>query len=156
MQTRKWFLSVYFSLAAIAIGELFEQIVFVPNWLIGDVDANLAHFRAFKHTTDPGMFYFPLSILFFVAVFFLLKQNLSTAQRKATQQTFILFGIVFVLTLYVIIQINVPAIDNSDFSGEALEFKMQLWAILNCLRFLLPAYALYWLTQAFIAIKQEQ
>lgn len=155
-QTRKWFLLSFFSLLMITIGEFFEQIAFVPNWLIGNVDDNIMHFREFKHTADPGMYYFPLSILFMVSILYLLKQELSEIQKKVVKNTLWIFGVVFVVTIYVIVEINVPAIDKGLFSGEELNRKIQLWGILNCFRFGLPAIALYQLTKEFISIKGKE
>lgn len=149
------FLTVYLSLAAIAIGELFEQVVFVPNWLIGNIDENIASFRAFKHLIDPGVFYFPLSLIFIISSIVLFRNKQLTEQQKsALKVTLIAFAVVFVTTIYVIVTINVPAIDKGLFSGEVLASKMKLWAILNCFRIILPFYGLFLLSRDYIAISK--
>lgn len=51
-------MTAFLSLAALFFGEVFEQVVFLPNWLIGDVAKNVRHFREFKHAVDPGFFFF--------------------------------------------------------------------------------------------------
>ncbi|PCE64557.1 hypothetical protein [Sediminicola luteus] len=149
-------LIAFLSISALLFGELLEQVVFVPNWLIGDVDQNLEHFRKFKHTTDPGMFYFPLTLVAIVSHLLLLKKNslLSGLQKKAVRLSLILFLIVFVLTIYVIVCINVPVIDNGELSGEALRSKIWLWAVLNMFRIILPACGVYKLGQLLI-LKRE-
>ena len=142
---RLWLLIAFLSVGALAFGELFEQIVFVPNWLIGDVDANMEHFRQFKHTTDPGLFYFPTAIMAIVAHVLLLRKasTLSLQQQKAVQTSLTLFLIVLGLTIYIITQINIPVIDQGRLSGAAQTSKVQLWALLNLFRIVLPAYGLY-------------
>ena len=151
------FLLAFLSLTAVTFGELFEQIVFVPNWLIGNIDENLVHFRAFKHTIDPGVFYFPLSLLFFISAIALYKHpTLSESKKGVLKQSIMLFGLVFIATIYVIVNINIPAIDKGLFIGEELASKMYLWAVLNCFRIILPMWAIILLSKHFILIKSDE
>ncbi|BDD07054.1 hypothetical protein [Aureibacter tunicatorum] len=148
-------LIAFASVSALVFGELLEQIVFVPNWLIGNVDQNMEHFRQFKHTTDPGMFYFPLTIVAIASHLKLLGKGslLSDDQKKSVRLSLILFSIVFAVTIYVIVFINIPVIDNGTLSGEAQKSKIQLWAILNMFRIILPAFGLYELGRLFVLKK---
>ncbi|WP_196893089.1 hypothetical protein [Aureivirga marina] len=145
----------FLTVSALTFGELLEQIVFVPNWLIGNVDENLEHFRKFKHTTDPGMFYFPLTIVAIISHAMLLgkKSILTVEQKKNVKHSLFLFLAVFLVTIYVIVFINVPVIDMGTLSGEAQESKIVIWAILNMFRIILPAIGLYKLSKLF-TIKQ--
>lgn len=140
-----WLIIAILAISALTFGELFEQVVFVPNWLIGNVDENMEHFRKFKHTADPGMFYFPITIITIIAHLMLLRKAsvLTSIQKKAVKISLTLFAIVFALTIYVIVMINIPVIDNGILAGEAQKAKIQLWAVLNVFRFVLPAYGLY-------------
>lgn len=148
---RKWLFVAFLSLCALTFGELFEQIVFVPNWLIGDVPTNVMHFREFKHTIDPGVFYFPISIIIIVSHIRLIskKSVLSTVQKKAVKVSLILFLIVFALTFYVIAGINIPVIDQGNVQESQYASKLTLWAILNTFRILIPAYSIYKLSTLF-------
>ncbi len=138
-------LIAFISVCGLLFGELLEQIVFVPNWLIGNVDENMEHFRQFKHTTDPGMMYFPLTVFALVSHALLLKKDslLTAVQRKSVRLSLILFIAVLMVTIYVIVDINIPVIDKGMLSGKAQEFKIQVWAVLNMPRIILPAYGLY-------------
>ncbi|UTW63786.1 DUF1772 domain-containing protein [bacterium SCSIO 12741] len=141
----------FLSVSALLFGELLEQVVFVPNWLIGNVDENMEHFRKFKHTTDPGMFYFPLTIVAVVSHLLLMraKANLTALQKQHVKWSLILFMIVFAVTIYVIVFINVPVIDQGTLTGEAQKFQLEIWAVLNMIRIILPAIGLYKLAQLF-------
>ena len=142
----------FLTVSALVFGELLEQVVFVPNWLIGNVDDNMEHFRKFKHTTDPGMFYFPIAVVTIVSHAMLLRKNalLTAVQKKSVQLSLVLFLIVLLVTIYVIVFINIPVIDNGTLSGEEQEAKIQLWGILNIFRIVLPAFGLYKLGQLFV------
>lgn len=145
----KLLLIAFLSISALLFGELLEQIVFVPNWLIGDIDQNMEHFRQFKHTTDPGMFYFPLTIITIISHLLLLKKDavLTTLQKQSVKISLYLFLVVLGVTIYVIVFINIPIIDNGILSGEAQRTQIEIWALLNMLRIILPAYGLYKLGQ---------
>lgn len=141
----------FLSVSALVFGELLEQIVFVPNWLIGNVDENMEHFRKFKHTTDPGMFYFPITIVAIVSHVILLRKKslLSPKQKKAVKLSLYAFLVVLLVTIYVIVFINVPVIDMGLLSGEEQKAQIQLWGVLNVFRVLIPAIGLYKLGQLF-------
>ena len=142
---RRWFLVALFSTCALFFAELFEQIVFVPNWLIGDVPKNVLHFRGFKHVADPGMYYGPFAILAILSHVVLLraKDAFSAEQKKAILSSLVAFLIVLGVTAYVIATINVPIFDKGLVPNEQLTSKLTLWASLNMLRIVLPGYALY-------------
>ncbi|MEI5908074.1 hypothetical protein WAK64_13520 [Bacillus spongiae] len=148
---RVWLFVAFLSMCALLFGELFEQIVFVPNWLIGDVPTNMMHFREFKHTTDPGMYYFPIAIIVIISHIRLLFKSsfLTIVQKKAVKTSLLLFSIVFVITIFVIVGINIPVIDQGSILDEQYSSKLTLWAILNMIRIILPAYALYKLSTLF-------
>lgn len=136
----KLILIALLSMSAICFGELFEQVVFVPNWLIGDVDANVLHFRKFKHATDPGMFYFPISLVALISHLRLLGRtsSLSSTQRSKVKKSLFFLVVVLVMTAFVIAQIKLPVLDNGEYSGEALRVRLQIWAGCNVFRIALP------------------
>ena len=143
-KARRWVLVAFLSMSALLFAQLFEQIVFVPNWLIGDVATNVEHFRRFKHAADPGMYYFPVAFVVFVSHMILLRvRSFSDVQRKPFRDSLVAFSIVFAITVYVIVGINVPVFDNPTVPDEHLAAKLKLWAILNVFRIVLPMYAVY-------------
>ena len=144
----KTFASIFMTFIAISgifFGELFEQIVFVPNWLLGDLGKNVEAFSAFKHSADPGMYYLPLTIIVIIGYYLLLskKSLLSIEQKKNVRRSLFSFLIVLALTSYVIITINIPAFDEQSLKGESLKSAIELWSFFNVFRILLPAYSMY-------------
>lgn len=128
------------SLAAICFGELFEQVVFVPNWLLGEIDRNVEHFHRFKHAADPGMFYFPMTIISVASHLWLLGKGstLSSSQKGRVRASLVLLLVVLVSTGLVIAWINGPAFDRFELRGDELRARLWCWAVINLFRILLP------------------
>lgn len=141
---RTYYFLALLTLAGIMFGELFEQIVFVPNWLIGNIEENVANFSKFKHIADPGMFYFPMSLATLIGHVMLLRKasSLSTVQKDYVKKSLYAFLVVLALTGYVIAAINVPAFDQRVMQGAELESAVKTWAVLNIFRIVLPAYGI--------------
>lgn len=141
----RWLLVAFFSTSAVFFGELFEQVVFVPNWLIGDIPKNVEHFRNFSHAVNPGLYYFPCALLSIISHSVLLRAKtlFSKAEKKAIRASFISFLLVLCVTAYVILAINVPVLDNASVPKQEIASKLTLWAALNTIRIILPGYALY-------------
>lgn len=143
-------------MSAICFGELFEQVVFVPNWLVGDVDKNIKHFHLFKHFTDPGMFYFPASLISLIAHLKLLGKasRLTLEQKGKVRASLLLFLVVLAATVFVIVWINVPAFDRFLLRGDELRFRITLWAAINVIRVLLPFLGMLKLL-SLLSLQQE-
>lgn len=134
------------ALAALCFGELFEQIVFVPNWLVGDVAQNVAHFRAFKHTSDPGAFFFPAAVLSLIAHAVLWRRRAEFAEpaRLGVRASFAMLLLTAALTAYVIPMLNLPLWEQTPVLGEAaLHAMLWEWAVINVFRIALPAYGIW-------------
>ena len=129
----KTFASIFMTFIAISgifFGELFEQIVFVPNWLLGDLGKNVEAFSAFKHSADPGMYYLPLTIIVIIGYYLLLskKSLLSIEQKKNVRRSLFSFSYSFSFNFLRNYYNHIPAFDEQSLKGESLKSAIELWS----------------------------
>jgi len=142
-----WLMATLVSLISLGAVELFEQITFVPNWLVGNVAENTENFRRFYHTTEPGMFHFPVSTIVLISYIMMVRKSTHFAKDRASRTTvwksFAAFLLTYAISVFIITAINVPVFTENSVPAEDLPGLMNLWAWLNFLRVVLPAYAVY-------------
>lgn len=133
--------------------ELFEQITYVTNWLIGDIVTNAENFRKFHHVIDAGVFHFPTSTIVMIGFIALVIKKSgfikNPIEKKIIWKAFIAFLITYAISVYIITAINVPVFNENSVPINEIPSKLKLWGILNIFRILLPAYAVFQLTKLF-------
>ncbi len=148
-----WLMITFISLTALGAVELFEQITYVINWLVGDPIVNAESFRKFHHVVDAGVFHFPVSTIVLIGFIMLVLKKSgfmhNAKEKKVIWIAFIAFLITYVISVYIITAINVPVFNENSIPEELIAGKLKLWGVLNVFRVLLPAYALYKLTTLF-------
>ncbi|CAM1343372.1 hypothetical protein [Tenacibaculum amylolyticum] len=142
-----WLMLTFISLTALGSVELFEQITYVINWLVGDPVVNAESFRKFHHAVDAGVFHFPTSTIVLIGFIMLIIKTSgfmkNLAEKKTIWLAFVAFLITYAISVYIIMEINVPIFNENSVSAELIPGKLKLWGILNIFRVLLPAYAIY-------------
>lgn len=142
-----WLMLTFISLTALGAVELFEQITYVINWLVGDPVVNADSFRKFHHAVDAGVFHFPVSTTVLVGFIMLIRKKSNfmknAVEKNAIWIAFIAFLITYVISVYIITGINVPVFNENSVPTELIPGKLKLWGILNVFRFVLPAYGIY-------------
>ena len=148
-----WLMITFISLTCLGAVELFEQITYVTNWLIGDPIINAENFRDFHHVVDAGVFHFPVSTVVLIGFIVLVLKKSSfmhdSVQKKAIWQAFTAYLITYGISLYIIMAINVPVFNENSVPAELISGKLQIWGALNVFRFVLPAYGIYRLASLF-------
>ncbi|GGW65650.1 hypothetical protein DFQ11_10316 [Winogradskyella epiphytica] len=148
-----WLIATFISLTGLGIVELFEQITYVTNWLVGDIVENAENFRKFHHVVDAGVFHFPTSTIVLIGFIGLVIKKSGFMQKKQDKKivwkAFIAFLITYGISVYIITFINVPVFSENIIPAEQIPSKLKLWGILNAFRVILPAYAVYQLTKLF-------
>lgn len=148
-----WLMITFISLVGLGVVELFEQITYVINWLVGDMIANAENFRKFHHVVDAGVFHFPTSTIVLVGfIALVLKQSgfmQNPVEKKIVWRAFIAFLITYAISVYIITAINVPVFTENIVPADQIPAKLKLWGVLNAFRVVLPAYAIYQLIQLF-------
>jgi hypothetical protein len=147
----RWLMVTFISLTGLCIVELFEQITYVTNWLIGDIVTNANNFRKFHHVVDAGVFHFPTSTIVMVGFIALVLKTSRFMQnpvdKKIVWSAFIAFLITYAISVYIITAINVPVFNENSVPNSEIPSKLKLWGILNAFRVILPAFAIYQLTK---------
>ena len=148
-----WLMLTFISLTALGSVELFEQITYVINWLVGDPVVNAESFRKFHHAVDAGVFHFPTSTIVLIGFIMLVIKKSgfvkNPVEKKVVWAAFIAFLITYGISLYIIMGINVPVFNENSVPAELIPGKLKLWGILNAFRIILPAYAIYKLSTLF-------
>ncbi|WP_412985820.1 hypothetical protein [Pontimicrobium sp. IMCC45349] len=149
----KWLIITFISLTGLCMVELFEQITYVTNWLIGDIVTNAENFRKFHHVIDAGVFHFPTSTIVMVGFIALVIKKSgfikNPIEKKIIWKAFVVFLITYAISVYIITAINVPVFNENSVPIDEIPSKLKLWGILNIFRILLPAFAIFQLTKLF-------
>lgn len=128
------------SIAMSFFGYLYEQIDFIPNYLVGVGYQNASlHWSNFHQVTNPAYYHILPACVAIVCIISIWRQKrtLSNAQHKAL----LLITIVTVLT-NVLTTLAVTQINDQLFFGQSLENTTDIktlalqWSILNILRLL--------------------
>lgn len=148
-----WLMLTFISFAGLGIVELFEQITYVTNWLIGDIVTNAENFRKFHHAVDAGVFHFPTSTIVLIGFIGLVVKKSgfmkNPEEKKIVWTAFIAFLITYAISLYIITGINVPVFNENSVPAAEIPGKLKLWGVLNTFRFILPAYGVFKLIKLF-------
>ncbi|MEC3907514.1 hypothetical protein VOI54_10830 [Tamlana sp. 2201CG12-4] len=142
-----WLMLTFISLTGLGTVELFEQITYVTNWLVGDPVVNAERFRQFHHAVDAGVFHFPVSTIVLIGFIMLVIKKSGfmqdPVQKRAVWIAFIAYLITYGISIYIITGINVPVFNENIVPVKSIPGKLKAWGILNIFRFVLPAYGVY-------------
>lgn len=148
-----WLMLTFISLTGLCVVELFEQITYVTNWLVGDIVANAENFRKFHHVLDAGVFHFPTSTIVLIGfIGLVIKKSgfmANPEDKKIVWTAFTMFLITYGISLYIIMGINVPVFNENIVPAAEIPFKLKLWGVLNAFRVILPAYGIFQLIKLF-------
>ena len=139
-------------------GNLYEAIVITPNILENSIQ-RLHSFQAFFVVTNPVFFYVPISqlaIIAIVIVYFKTPVRMIELKRKLKRAVIFLL-IAFVLSIYIITQINMKLFfgDLEKYASE-VPTKALLWNILNIIRLILLATSLTYIFKSYIQVQREK
>jgi hypothetical protein len=157
-KTRARFL--LFALSGLALwffGNLYEGIVIAPNLLAGPVD-KLRHWQTFFTATNPVYFYIPIAPLAALTIFILYfktaKENIALKRHLGYAALFLIIALG--LSIFIITQINLQLFFGviPRVPGKAYQLSV-LWNILNGVRIIFLAGALYQAFQAYLFIQRK-
>jgi hypothetical protein len=131
-------------LAAWLFGNVYEEIVIVPNFVFGDVHAAMIAFRTLFRTTNPVFYYAAVGPLV------VLSTGLTTfaAWREPRRRARLLLvlacvGLAGLLSVYIVIGINLRLFFGPVFDDDAVARGLAVqWLVLNLLRVALVATAM--------------
>jgi hypothetical protein len=130
-------------------GNLYEAVVFSPNW-VRDSPAQFVRLNEFFSVTGPTLYFIPVTAIAIVLVWVLWWRNrdgeLAGDYRRAGQTAVVLAA----LTVYIVAAL-IPQMFGADPPTDpaSLQSAAWQWNILNVFRMLLAATTAYYLFGAF-------
>lgn len=148
------FLFSLFFFAYWFFGNLYEEIVLVPNQLVDTYEA-LSCWQMYFKITNPVFYYIPFTPLAVVGAFVLHFHAKDERQKKILKRAS-LFGLTSVLiTVIIVTQLNTKLFfgDLEKYKTELFEMSV-LWLFANAIRLYTVGSSLYYILQAYILEKQ--
>ncbi|MGJ6966753.1 hypothetical protein ACSDR0_33050 [Streptosporangium sp. G11] len=146
---RRLTLTAVIGLAYWLFGNLYEAVVFSPNW-VGDSPAQFARLDGFFAVTGPTLYFVPLTMLALVLVWALWWRNENDALAADYRRAGITALVLAALTAYIVAAV-IPRMFGADAFAhpENLNAAAWQWNILNVLRMILTATTAYFTFNAF-------
>jgi hypothetical protein len=141
-----WGLALWF------FGNLYEGVVIAPNLLANPVP-KVRYWQAFFTVTNPVFFYIPLTPLAALTIFLLYfktaKENIALKRHLGYAAFFLIVALG--LSIFIITQINLQLFFGAipRVPGKAYQLSA-LWNILNTVRLIFLAGALYQVFRAYL------
>jgi hypothetical protein len=122
--------------AAWLCGNAYEEVVIVPNFVLGDVGAAMVAFRAFFHVSNPAFFYVPLGPLVVVtAIVNVATSWRDPARRPSALRAGLCVLVAVLLTAWIVVHVNLRLFFGPVRTDlvEARSLAWQ-WLALNAIR----------------------
>jgi hypothetical protein len=148
--TQKWLtLAAVLGLAYWFFGNLYEEVVFSPNW-VADSPAQLQRLHEFFVHTSPAWYFMPLTAIATVLVWILWALNRSSTVRAEYRRAG-LFALLATAVNLLIVGTVITKLFAADYLAHAAELNAYCWRwnVLNVLRMLLVATTATYLFNAF-------
>lgn len=131
-------------------GNLYEQIVMVPNHLVNPIDV-LAAYQDYFVLTSPTVYFVPLTQIAVIIVFYLYFKVDDKPQKQLLRRASH-FGLLSLgVTLVIVTQINVKLFGSDFFQyEEALRTLSIMWLIGNFVRMFFVGSTLYFVAKTFL------
>jgi hypothetical protein len=130
-------------------GNLYEAIVFSPNWVV-DSPRQLKRLNEFFITTSPTIYFVPLTQIATVLVWLLFWKNKVNSIRHELKLASI-FAVLVTILNAVIVSTVVLKLFGTDYEkyGDYLTNLTWRWNVLNFFRMVLVAVTIYYLFNAY-------
>lgn len=146
---KKWTVISLLGLAYWFFGNLYEEIVFAPNWVV-DSASQLKRLHDFFINTSPTMYFMPITQLASIAVWMIWWLNKVDIVKRdyRTASLFILLATLLNVFIVSTIVAKLFALDLEK-HGEYLTTLCWQWNILNVLRMVLVYIAIHHLFNGY-------
>ncbi len=147
---QKWLtLTAVIGMAYWLFGNLYEAIVFSPNW-IEDSPAQFARLHGFFGNTSPTLYFVPLTQLATILVWVLWRRNRHDEARRDYRRAGVAALLLTALTVYIVAML-IPVMFGDDYLADPdrLHATAWQWNALNVLRMILTATTAWYLFSAF-------
>lgn len=138
-----------FGIAYWFFGNLYEAIVFGPNWAVKD-PTHLKHLNDFFVNSSPTAYFIPMTLLAAISIWILTFFNKVDTVKKEYRMASILALVITVMTSFIVAFILSKMFGPGYFENPTEgSFYGQLWNILNAFRLVLEIAAIYYLFNAY-------
>lgn len=136
-------------------GNLYEAVVFSPNWVI-DSPSQMKRLNEFFVTTSPTIYFVPMTQLATILVWILLWKNKEDSVKSELRRASLFAVLVTVLNVFIVSTV-VLKLFAEDFEkyGDYLTTLTWRWNILNCFRMGLVATTIYYLFNAYRKLDRQ-
>lgn len=153
---KNWTLSSIFGIAYWLFGNLYEAIVFGPNWIIKNPE-HLKHLNSFFVNSSPTAYFVPMTIIAAISVWVLTFLNKTESVKKEYKKASILVLVITLLTSFIVAFILSkmfgPGFYENPNEGS---FYGTIWNYLNALRLLLESATIYYLFNIYRKLDKIQ
>lgn len=146
----------FFFMAYWFFGNLYEEIVLIPNQLVNPVDA-ISCWQSYFRITDQVYYFVPCMLIAVIGTCILFYRCKERVQRSFLRRAMIFSMIATGLTIVIVNEIN-----EKLFYGDIEKFKDQLtllvviWLIGNAIRLYLVGMAMYYIFKTIVYRKSRQ
>jgi hypothetical protein len=156
LNQKRWTLASIVGLSYWFFGNLYEAIVFSPNWVI-DSPIQMKRLNDFFVVTSPTIYFVPLTQIATILVWVLLWKNKVSAIKMELRRAGIFAALVTILNIFIVSTVIVKlfAVDFEKY-GPYLTTLTWRWNILNFFRMMLVATTIYYLFIAYRKLDRIQ
>lgn len=146
---KNWTLFSIFGISYWFFGNLYEAIVFGPNWVIDDPN-HLKYLNAFFVNSSPTLYFMPMTLLSAFSIWILMFMNTIDIVKREYRMASILVFVVTVMTS-LIVGFILSKMFGSRFYENPRDgsFYGNLWNIFNAFRLLLEMATIYYLFNVY-------
>lgn len=146
---KNWTLFSIFGITYWFFGNLYEAIVFGPNWAIKDPN-HLKHLNDFFVNSSPTAYFIPMTLLAAISIWILTFFNKIETVKREYRMASILALIITVMTSLIVGLVLSKMFGPGYFENPSEgSFYGMLWNILNALRLLLEVATIYYLFNVY-------
>lgn len=146
---KNWTLFSIFGITYWFFGNLYEAIVFGPNWAIKDPN-HLKYLNDFFVNSSPTAYFIPMTLLAAISIWFLTFFNKIETVKREYRMASVLALVITVMTSlivgFVLSKMFGPGYFENPSEGS---FYGMLWNILNAFRLLLEVATIYYLFNVY-------
>lgn len=146
----------FFFMAYWFFGNLYEEIVLIPNQLVNPVEA-LTCWQSYFSITDQVYYFVPCMLIAVMGTCILFFRSKERVQRSFLKKAMIFSMIAAGLTIVIVNEINEPLFygDVEKFKGD-IRMLVILWLLGNAVRLYLVGTAMYHLFKAIVYRKSKR
>lgn len=152
---KNWTLFSIFGMAYWFFGNLYEAIVFGPNWAVDDPKI-LEHLNAFFVKSSPTLYFIPMTLLAAISIWVLTFTNKINAVKRDYRIASVLALIITVMTSLIVglILSNMFGAAFYDHPEKGSLYG-RLWNMLNAVRLVLEGATIYYLFNSYRKLDKQ-